>query len=80
MHTVLKKVAYVCVFDSSVTLACCWWCLFSLKVRDASVVRRKRCAGGGALLLCVCVCVLHGKERKLAKGKGGGLALTEGPG
>lgn len=60
-----------------VGVVCRRWCVFSLKVRDASVVRRERCAGVGP---CCCVCVLHGKGRKLARGRGGGLALTEGLG
>lgn len=76
----------MCAFNTNthgevVGVVCCRWCVFSLKVRDASVVRRERCAGGGAALLCVAW-----KREKVGEGKGvgrgwvGGLALTEGPG
>lgn len=45
------------------------------KLWAASVVRHKRCAGVGTSC-----CVLHGKERKLAKGYGGWFGFDRGAG
>lgn len=46
-----------------------------MKVWDASVVRRKRCAGGGAMLLCVAW-----KREKVGEGKGGWAGFDRGAG
>lgn len=68
-------------FNLSITLevagaVCRQRCVFSLKVRDASVVRREGCAGGwGHAVVCVAW-----KREKVGEGKGGWAGFDRGAG